>query len=230
MTTNNTQGGGQGNTDTAKPGGEQQQTPAAGAGGETGKGGETKTGDDGKGGEAVKDPKTQGNETQQGKTEQGKGGEAAKKAPAKYELSIPEKSTLDDSDLKMIEDYARENDLDNAAAQALIQQRHDLLIEQSDRFKALTEADPELGGDKLATTLQRAKAGLDFLRPASHPRAKAFRALIDKAGWANHPEIVAAFADLGKMTEEDGVVSGAGGGSSEKTQADTLYDHPTSKT
>lgn len=227
-TTNDQNKGGQGNTETPKGDqGATGDTTDKSKTGEQGTGGETKTGDEGKGGEAVKDPAAQGDGTQSKKDDQGKGGKTGdekKGAPDKYELKVPENSSVDADDLKLIEQLARENDWDNETAQAAVQQHHDMLAEQSSKFLEATKADKDYGGDKLSATQQRAKAVIDMVRPASHPRAKAFRALLDKSGYGNHIEVISFLADLGKMTEEDGAISGAGGGGGEKDAAAVLYD------
>lgn len=227
MATTNEQGkGGQGNTETPKPG----ETAAPAAAGEQGKGGEQKPGEQGKGGEAAKAPEQTGTETQQKPGEQGKGkegdtGKGEKKAPAKYELKVPKDSTLDADDVATIETLARENDWDNDTAQAILENHNDTLVAQSAKFLETTTADKEYGGEKLPATQARAKAVIDLVRPASHPRAKAFRALLDKSGYGNNIEVISFLADLGKMTEEDGVTVGAGGGGSKtKTVEETLYD------
>jgi hypothetical protein len=149
---------------------------------------------------------------------------AAKKAPDKYELKAPEKSTIDESDIQTIETIARENNWTNDEAQAALDRHHETLVEQSTRFAEATKADKDYGGDKLAVSQSRAKAVIDKVRPASHPRAKAFRALLEKSGYGNHIEIVSFLADLGKMTEEDGGASGdASTGAGPRSAEEVLY-------
>lgn len=146
-----------------------------------------------------------------------------KKAPDKYELKVPEKSTLDESDVKAIETIARENGWTNEEAQSALQRHHDLLIEQSNQFLEVTKADKTYGGEHLAESQARAKAVIDLVRPASHPRAKAFRALLDKSGYGNHIEVVSFLADLGKLTAEDGVVGGGGKTGAAESVEEKLY-------
>lgn len=225
MATNNEPGkGGQGNTETAKPGETAAEQPGKG---------EQKPGETGKGAEGAKESEKPGETQKPGEKpgEQGKGKEGetgkgeTKKAPEKYELKIPKDSTLDADDVATIETLARENDWDNATAQAILENHHDTLVAQSAKFLETTTADKEYGGDKLPATQARAKAVIDLVRPASHPRAKAFRALLDKSGYGNHIEVISFLADLGKMTEEDGAIAGAGGGGKkEKTAEEVLYD------
>lgn len=146
-----------------------------------------------------------------------------KKAPAAYKLTIPEKSTIDDGDVKIIEQVARENDWTNEEAQAALDRHNVTLIEQSARFLEQTKADTTYGGDNLAVTQARAKALLDRVRPASTPQGKAIRALLDKSGYGNHLEVVSLLADLGKMMEEDSPAVGGNVGGA-KTVEEKLYD------
>lgn len=149
---------------------------------------------------------------------------AAKKAPDKYELKVPEKSTLDDSDVKAIETIAKENGWTQEEAQAALDRHNETLIEQSTQFAEATKADKDYGGANLTQSQARAKAVIDSIRPASHPRAKAFRALLDKSGYGNHIEIVSFLADLGKRLEEDGGAAGDGtSGGGKRTAEDVLY-------
>jgi hypothetical protein len=148
----------------------------------------------------------------------------AKTAPAKYELKIPEHSTLNDSDVKAIETIARENGWTNDEAQLALQHHHDTLIEQSEQFLAETKADKTYGGDNLAKSQARAKSVIDLIRPANHPRRAAFTALLDRSGYGNQIEILSFLADLGAKLDEDGGGMGDGtGGGRVEGAADKLY-------
>lgn len=149
----------------------------------------------------------------------------AKKAPAKYELKLPEKTTLNDSDVKAIELIARENEWTQDEAQLALQNHHDTLLAQSEQFLTETTADKTYGGDNLAKSQARAKAVIDKVRPANHPRRAAFTALLDRSGYGNHIEILSFLADLGALTDEDGGAMGDGStGGKAKSQAEKLYD------
>lgn len=151
----------------------------------------------------------------------------AKKAPEKYELAIPEKSTIDAGDVKMIETIAREQGWSNDEAQAALERHNDSLIEQSARFLADTKADQVWGGDNLAKTQADAKAVLDRVEPATTPEGKALRALLDKSGYGNHIRVVSFLAKLGRMMAEDSPGQGGGGAQAgaAKSTEDTLYDN-----
>lgn len=153
--------------------------------------------------------------------------------PEKYELKVGKdaETFIDANDLKVIEKFARDKGLNNDQAQALVNDRAGALLEQSVAFRAITEADPNYGGDKLPETERLAKLALDKLRPAGTPRGDSFRQILAKTGYGNNLEIVSLLADLGKQLAEDtqGERGNAGGGGDKKGAAETLYDHPSSK-
>lgn len=220
MANDNADKGAQGNTDsadaTAKAAADAAAaTAAAAAAGKDGKTPEQKAADTGA--EAGKAS------TDAAKAAADAAAAAAKGAPAEYKLKLPEKTTLEESDVKTIETIARENNWTNDEAQAALDRHHETLLAQSESFAAALKADKEYGGDNLAKTQERAKAILDRVRPMSHPRAKAFRSLLEKSGYGNHVEIVSFLADLGKLTEEDGAVGGDGAGGGDRDAASVLY-------
>lgn len=159
--------------------------------------------------------------------------EAKAKAPEKYELKVEKDAAtfIDNADLAVLEKFARDKGLTNEQAQGLVDDRVNALLEQSVAFRAITEADPVYGGDKLAETERLAKLTLDKIRPAGTPRGDAFRKILAKTGYGNNLEIVSLLADLGKSLTED-TPGGEGMGTHGKGKADAasvLYDHPTSK-
>lgn len=147
-------------------------------------------------------------------------------APEKYALTLPKDGAVDAIDVAAVEKYAREGNLSNADAQALLDQQNTMLIEQSDAFAAQLTADPTYGGDKLPETQRLAKIAIDAVRPEGHPRRAAFQRILDKSGAGNHIEIASFFADLGKKLAEDKPVSGSttgGDDRSNKPLANRMY-------
>lgn len=153
------------------------------------------------------------------------GDDAAKGgAPEKYALTVPKDGAIDASDLALIEAIARENNLPNKQAQALLEQQNTMLLEQSARLSAELTADKDYGGDKLPETQKLAKTVIDLVRPEGHPRRAAFQRILDKSGYGNHIEIASFLADLGKRMKEDAPLSGAGGdGEGKKPLANRMY-------
>lgn len=155
------------------------------------------------------------------------------KAPDKYTLKVEKdaETFIDGDDLKLIEKLARDKGLTNDQAQAIVGERATALLEQSLAFRAITEADPTYGGDKLAATEKHAKLALDKLRPAGTPRGDSFRKILSKTGFGNNLDVVSFLADIGAGLAEDSPgAEGAGGGGKDGDAASKLYDHPTSQT
>lgn len=135
-----------------------------------------------------------------------------KGAPEKYDITIPDdmKALLDDADLKDLEGKARAKGLTNDELQAVVTARAEELAAQSAAFRAQTESDPIIGGDKLPETQRLAQIAMDRLHPTTTPAGQDFRAFLTKTGYGNHVQVVKHFATLGKMMAEDGHVQGTG--------------------
>lgn len=168
------------------------------------------------------------------KTDADAAAEAAKpKAPDKYELKVGKDAAtfIDAEDLKQIEKVARDKGLTNDQAQAIVDGRASALLEQSVAFRAVTEADADLGGDKMADTQRLVKVAMDKIYPAGTKDGDDFRQMLAKTGYGNNRLIIKHFRDLGRQMAEDSPgAEGTGGGNRPKDAATVLYDHPTSKT
>lgn len=79
--------------------------------------------------------------------------------------------------------------------------------QQVEQWAADTKADKEIGGDKLTVSVGHAQKALDTFA------SKEFREFLDSTGTGNHPEMVRAFAKVGKLMSEDSFVTGRGNGS-----------------
>lgn len=228
----NTDGGSGGGSGVGSTAGKTNEEAAAGSTVLTGgKEGETaaagkKPGDTaaGKEGEGKKTDETGAGAA--GKETGGKAGETTPKAPAKYELTIPDGGRLDESDLKYVEDAARKADLTNEEAQAWIIEQDNAVAEQAARFLSETKADKELGGDKLEATTKLARAGIDRLFPKGDVHRDGFLKLLNRGGMGNNIHVVRALARIGKLTAEDEATGGKGGGGGESDAASKLYDAP----
>lgn len=168
-----------------------------------------------------------GGEQQSGK------GEAP--AAADYKFTIPDGAgdLVDDADLEHFREAAAAAGLSQEDAQAEleagIQRARERHARRVEAWKAKTTADPDLGGDKLTETEKMTKLGIDAIHPVGHPNREAFLALLNEEGYGNHPVVVRFLRDVGMKTAEDSGAAGAAAGA-EKSVADTLYDHPTSRT
>lgn len=156
-------------------------------------------------------------------------GDTKPKAPAAYSLTLPEGGRVKAGDRTQIETLARANDWTNDEAQAALDDFDAQLKTRNDELLTATKADKDYGGDKLAESQRLAKLVIDRVRPEGHARRAAFIDMLNATGYGNHIEVVSFFADLGKQMGEDRGSGQAGGAHGDKTPADTLYDHPTSK-
>jgi len=155
-------------------------------------------------------------------------------APETYEtFTMPEGFALDEQLLDEFTPVLKELNLPQDAAQKLIDFAPKL-VEKTiadttaavlDRFglkdaPAWVESvrtDPELGGEKLAEKLGVAqKAMTAFASPE-------LRAVLNKTGLGNHPELIRAFYRAGKAISEDGFVPG-GKATTVQNPAARLYD------
>ena len=149
-------------------------------------------------------------------------------APEKYELTAPEGTELDSKAVELFEPVARELGLSNDQAQKLaglwpqlqeqIQNRQaESWGQQVEQWAADTKTDKEIGGDKLTVSVGHAQKALDTFA------SKEFREFLDSTGLGNHPEMVRAFAKVGKLMSEDSFVTGQGNGSPKNDLVEAFY-------
>lgn len=159
--------------------------------------------------------------------------------PEKYDLKPPEGfESLDKELVSHFEPLARELKLSNEGAQKLVEtmmpkvvqriteQQQQAWMGQLEAWVEDVKKDPEIGGEKMQTTLQDAKRALDrFATPElkaliEYPSADNPRGL----GLGNHPELVRLFARIGKAMAEDRIVTGNGNGAdARRDPAEILY-------
>jgi hypothetical protein len=148
--------------------------------------------------------------------------------PEKYELTAPEGTELDSKAVELFEPVARELGLSNDQAQKLaglwpqlqeqMQNRQaESWGQQVEQWAADTKADKEIGGDKLTVSVGHAQKALDTFA------SKEFREFLDSTGLGNHPEMVRAFAKVGKLMSEDSFVTGQGNGSPKNDLVEAFY-------
>ncbi|HBY9794575.1 TPA: peptidase [Klebsiella pneumoniae] len=128
----------------------------------------------------------------------------------------------------MFEPVARELGLSNDQAQKLaglwpqlqeqMQNRQaESWGQQVEQWATDTKADKEIGGDKLTVSVGHAQKALDTFA------SKEFREFLDSTGLGNHPEMVRAFAKVGKLMSEDSFVTGQGNGSPKNDLVEAFY-------
>ncbi|MHB0838784.1 peptidase [Klebsiella grimontii] len=154
--------------------------------------------------------------------------EAKAEIPEKYEFTAPEGTELDSKAVELFEPVARELGLSNDQAQKLaglwpqlqeqMQQRQaESWGQQVEKWAADTKDDKEIGGEKLTVSVGHAQKALDTFA------SKEFREFLDSTGLGNHPEMVRAFAKVGKLMSEDSFVTGQGNGSPKNDLVEAFY-------
>lgn len=143
-------------------------------------------------------------------------GAQAEAAPETYDLKAPEGfDGLDAESVAAATPVFRELGLSNDQAQKLIpvagdfakriiserdQQMLGSIAEQRKAWLEEAKADPEIGGQNWDGTLGVAAKALDQL---GFPKGSPLRNLLDESGLGNHPEMIRAFAKVGKAIGED---------------------------
>lgn len=150
------------------------------------------------------------------------------KAPT-YALVLPEGSPLGQEDIDRVTKIAKEKGFSPDDAQALLEVENEAVTsfdtkrkaeaaEVSKTWKAETEKDKEIGGEKYRENVELAH------RVIARYGTEAFKKILDDTGTGNHAEVVRIFARIGKAMSDDQLIIGTGGASpKQKSTADMLY-------
>lgn len=149
----------------------------------------------------------------QGQQPAGEAKTEAAAAPEKYDFVMPEGFELNQEVAGEFEAYARELNLPQDKAQAVVNMGVKLMqsaqTKQAEMYQQTQEQwrnevvnDKEIGGQALAENLSYAAKVLDTFAPD-------LRGVLDETGLGNHPAFVKAFVKIGKAISEDRLVGGA---------------------
>jgi len=137
------------------------------------------------------------------------------RAPESYRLEPPEGLTLDEEAVALATPAFQALGLSNEQAQSLMpvaaewarslqarghQQMMEQVAAQRREWFETARADREIGGTQWEASTARAARALDAL---GFPKGSAFRTLLDESGLGNHPEMIRAFARVGRAVSED---------------------------
>ena len=163
-------------------------------------------------------------------------GEGSQEVPEAYELEAPGGFAIDPQALAAATPVFKELGLSNEQANKLMPVAAKFAAGLSDKLNAqilnqvradrkawldTAMADREIGGANWKQTLAKGAFALDNL---GFPKGSPFRVLLDESGLGNHPEMIRAWAKVGRAIGEDGdFVRGTGGTSSRRDAAETLY-------
>jgi len=155
--------------------------------------------------------------------------------PEKYDLKLPEGSTLDPAIVQRTEAIARDLGLSNEAGQKLLEQRvkeiSDLetsakkaaedsqkalidawkpggteWVKRETQWATQAKADPELGATPEAFAVSVEKA-----QQALAKYGPELKPLLDETGFGSHPAVIKMLARIGKASSEGSLVLGTGG-------------------
>lgn len=145
----------------------------------------------------------QGNDGKQGSEDKGAQGNEPK-APESYELKVPEGVELDKAAADEFTAIAKELKLSQADAQRIAdvatkmqQKQAETHVEMVKGWAESCKTDKEFGGDNLQQNMSVARKAIDTF---GSPELKA---LLNKSGLGNHPEVVRFAFKAGKAISED---------------------------
>jgi hypothetical protein len=158
-------------------------------------------------------------------------GQAAERAaPEAYELKAPEGVTLDAEARSEFEAVARELNMPQAEAQALVErmapklqqrfvaQQAETVARVSAEWAEAAKADKEIGGDALPQNLAAAR------RAVKQFGSPELSALLEDSRLGNHPEVLRFLARAGRALGEDGTfLAGRAPGHRGATPAQSIY-------
>jgi hypothetical protein len=145
--------------------------------------------------------------------------------PEAYEFKAPEGRQFDPKVLEGFSEAAKELNLPQEAAQAILDKiapalaakQEEALANVREQWQNDSKADKEFGGDKLTENLALAKKAIDTFGTPE------LRTLLDETGLGNHPELIRAFVRAGKAISEDGFVPGRSGNVAQADPAKRMF-------
>lgn len=162
-------------------------------------------------------------------------GDSPAGTPDAYALSAPDGVTIDARALELATPVFKALNLSNEQAQTLVpvaaewaqairaQGEQQMLEHVAAERKAWFESarkDAEIGGSRFDTSVSLAAKALDTL---GFPKGSPFRALLDDSGLGNHPEMIRAFARVGRAVAEDGFDRPGTPSAAKKSDAELFY-------
>lgn len=170
-------------------------------------------------------------------TDDGPKDEAQQGAPEAYtEFTVPEGYKLEGERLEQTQALFKELGLSQDKAQKLIERYCSVDTENAANLAAASEAaraqqidawgqqaKAELG-DKYESTVASARLAVQTFGDEAATEA------FDTLGWGNHPALIRLLGKAGAMLGENPMETGKQGGhTAERSAAEVLFDHPTSK-
>ena len=132
--------------------------------------------------------------------------------PDKYDLKLPEGSTLDQKAIEAVSAFAKEKGLSQEAAQAVLEREHALIKghheAQMQEWEATKKqwldasmSDKEFGGDRLKESVEIASRAIKRFDPTGK-----MTEMLETSGLGNHPEVIRFMKRIGEAMAEDRLV------------------------
>ena len=148
--------------------------------------------------------------------------------PEEYAFTVPDGGQLDTELMAKVVPVFKDLGLTQAKANQLTDLFSkeiipSILRRQEDAWKIevtswaeATKKDPEIGGTKFDTTIEKAARALNTINPA-------LKETLDKYGFGNHPEMIRTFAKVADMMSEDSISQAKKNEQSGKTVAERMF-------
>lgn len=154
--------------------------------------------------------------------------------PESYELEIKEGYKVSESDIADVKALAVEAKLTKDQAQKFLDSKSQAIdkymekqqsdyVELTKKWIDEVRSDKEMGGTNLADTK------LYFSRAMDTISSPALKKILDDTGYGNHPELVRAFARLGKRISPDVMVQAPKSPAAAKSFEETFYGSTSEK-
>lgn len=145
-----------------------------------------------------------------------------------YELKLGENNLLAESFVEKTKEFAKENNLTNEQAQAILDKQNEAvneylnaenqkLVEELEGWRKQVIDDPVMGGNNLKATAENARRVVErFGTPE-------FTEILKTTGYGDHPEVVRFLSTLGSVMADDSLILGKAGASKEVPVEDLFY-------
>lgn len=136
--------------------------------------------------------------------------------PEAYEIAPGEGYEVTPEIMEVVSPLFKKYNLTQEGAQELANAHMDIMKKQSEAAEKFRtdmiqgwvkeiKNDPEFGGSKFNENMAMARRGLRAISPSGEGKT-ALTELLEASGMGNHPEIIKAFARVGRMVKEDSVL------------------------
>lgn len=136
--------------------------------------------------------------------------------PESYEITPSEGFEVTPEIMEVVSPLFKKYNISQDGAQELANAHMDIMKQQSaaaEKFRTEMiqgwvqeiKSDPEFGGAKFNENMAMARRGLRAVSPQGEGKS-ALEDLLKASGMGNHPEIIKAFARVGRMVKEDSIL------------------------